>query len=303
VKLLASAVVRGDRQGAGFGGLYRVDLDAQSVDHLVRLDDDAIDWAGRGRELGFRGIAVDGERIYCMASDELFAFGPAFELLGSWRNPYLKYCRGIAIFERKLFIASSGCDSIIGFDLDENRFDWALQILSQGFEIGAHPFDPCSDNGPLLFSKLDMRGIYCDTTGMYVTSERGLIRFSGKRISMAVELPPGSHDARPYRDGVLFNDSLAGRVRYSGRGEGEEDRAMPVPYHYDVLHRDGCNDALANAGFARGLCQLNDVVVAGGSSPAAISLHDLAANRTLLSVRLLPDARSSIHSIVVWPFD
>jgi hypothetical protein len=194
VKLLASAVVRGDRQDAGFGGLYRVDLDAQSVDHLVRLDDDAIDWAGRGRELGFRGIAVDGERIYCMASDELFAFGPAFELLGSWRNPYLKYCRGIAIFERKLFIASSGCDSIIGFDLDENRFDWALQILSQGFEIGAHPFDPCSDNGPLLFSKLDMRGIYCDTTGMYVTSERGLIRFSGKRISMAVELPPGSHD-------------------------------------------------------------------------------------------------------------
>jgi hypothetical protein len=109
-------------------------------------------------------------------------------------------------------------------------------------------------------------------------------------------LPPGTHDARPFRDGVLFNDSLAGALRYSGRGEGEEDRAMPVPHYYDVSHRDWCNDALANAGFARGLCQLSETVVAGGSSPAAVSLYDLAANRTLLSVRLSPDARSSIHS-------
>jgi hypothetical protein len=70
-----------------------------------------------------------------------------------------------------------------------------------------------------------------------------------------------------------------------------------------VLHRDRCDDALANAGCARGLCQVNDVVVAGGSSPAAVSLHDLAANRTLLSVRLLPDARSSTHRLVVCPFE
>lgn len=303
MKLLASSVVRGDRQDAGLGGLYLIDLEAQSVDKGLDLNAPGIDFAGRGRELGFRGIAIDGDRLYCMAGDELFAFAPEFELLGSWRNPYLKFCRGIAVFERKLYITASGCDSIIGFDLDAQRFDWALQILAPGFETGAHPFDPLSDDGPIMLSKLDLRDVYCDATGMYVTAERGLIRFSGNAISTAVELPPGAHDARPYRDGVLFNDSLAGMLRYAGRGEGEEDRALPVPHFYDVLNRDCCDDALATAGLARGLCQLRAGVVAGGSSPAAISVYDLAANRTLLSVRLSPDARSSIHSIAVWPFD
>ena len=300
MKLLASAVVRGDRQDADLAGLYLVDLDHQTVDRVAGLEDAAKDWVKRGRELGFRGIAIDGERIYCMASDELFAFGPDFTLLGSWRNPYLKFCRGVAVFGRKLFIASSGFDSIVGFDLDAQHFDWALQILTQGFETGAHPFDPNSDDGPIMLGKLDIRDVYCDTSGMYVTAERGMIRFSGKHINTAVELPPGSHNARPYRDGVLFNDSLAGELRYAGRGEGEEDRAMPVPHYYDVLHRDHCKDALANAGFARGLCQLSATTVAGGSSPAAISVHDLAGNQTLLSVRLSPDARSSIHSIAIY---
>ncbi len=300
MQLLASAVVRGDRQDLSLGGLYLVDLDAQSVERVVSLANCGIDWSGRGRELGFRGIAFDGEHIFCMAGDELFAFGADFALLGSWRNAYLKFCRGIAIFERKLYIAASGCDSVIGFDLDSERFDSALQILAPGFETGAQAFDPRSDDGPIMIGKLDMRDIHCDATGMYVTTERGLIRFSGKTISTAVELPPGARDARPYRDGVLFNDSLAGTLRYAGRGEGAEDRALPVPHYYDVLNRDLCNDALANAGFARGLCQLNASTVAGGSSPAAISLYDLAGNRTLLSVRLSPDARSSIHSMAVY---
>jgi hypothetical protein len=300
VKLLVSAVVRGDRQDLDLGGLYLVDLDHQTVDRVLSLDDAGQSWANRGRELGVRGIAIDGDRIYCMAGDELFAFGPDFALLGSWRNPYLKFCRGIAVFERKLFVASAGFDSVVAFDLDNHDFDWALQIQTRGFETGAHPFDPTSDDGPIMLSKLDIRDVFCDATGMYITAERGLIRFSGNNISTAVELPPGTHNARPYRDGVLFNDSLAGVLRYAGRGEGEEDRAMPVPHYYDALHRDWCNDTLAVAGFARGLCQVNATVVAGGSSPAAISLYDLAGNRTLLSVRLSQDARTSIHSIAIY---
>jgi hypothetical protein len=130
-----------------------------------------------------------------------------------------------------------------------------------------------------------------------------LIRYRGNAITTAVELPSGSRDARPFRDGVLFNDSQGGVLRYAGRDEGREDRALPVPQHYDVGNRSLCNDPLAVAGFARGLCQLSDTVVAGGSSPAALSVYDLAANKTLLSVRLSADARSSIHSIAVWPFD
>lgn len=304
MKLLAGSVVRGNHQDASQGGLYLVDLDAQSVHQVVDWNDTQFQWQGRGRERGLRGIAFDGETIYCVASDELFAFSPSFELLGSWQNPYLKFCRGIAVYKRKLFITSSGFDTIVGFDLDTQEIDWALQILSPGTGIGAHPFNPMSDEGPIMLAKLDLRGLYCDGSGMYMTCNRGLLRFSGNAISTAVELPPGSHDAQPFRDGVLFNDSTDSVLRYAGRGEGEEDRALPVPHcsESDVENRDWCNDTLALAGFARGLCRISDTVVAGGSSPAAVTLYDLAANETLLTVRLSMDARSSIHGLEIWPY-
>ncbi len=32
-----------------------------------------------------------------------------------------------------------------------------------------------------------------------------------------------THNAQPYRDGVLFNDSQDDVLRYTGRGEGEEE--------------------------------------------------------------------------------
>lgn len=305
MKLLAGSVVRGNHQDDSQGGLYLIDLDARNVQQVVDCNSSEFNWQGRGRERGLRGIAFDGDTIYCTASDELFAFNSDFRIQQSWRNPYLKYCRGIAVYERKLFMVSSGFDSVIGFDLDTQQFDWALQALSRGFQVGAHPFDPLSDDGPIMIPKLDLRDIHCDASGMYITCESGLLKFSGKSINIAVELPPGSHNAQPYRDGVLFNDSMDGSVRYAGRGEGEEDRALPVPRPDDshVQNRDWCDDELAIAGFARGLCRISDTVVAGGSSPAAITVYDLAANKTLLSIQLMRDARSSIHSLEVWPFD
>lgn len=303
MKLVASSVVRGSPQDVALVGVFLVDLEARSVQQVIDCNDATFD--KRGREKGLRGIAFDNDRVFVVASDELFAYTPDFELIDSWRNPYLQHCRGIAVYERTLFIASAGFDSIVGFDLDECRFNSALHILSQGPVFGARRFDPNSDDGPIMLGKLDLRGIYCDSNGMFMTVEGGLMRFSSKLVSIVIELPPGSHDAQPFRDGVLFNDSLAGALRYSGRGEGEEDRAMLVPKrrYSELQHKDRCNDELAQAGFARGLCQVSDTIIAGGSSPAAISVYDLATNETLLSARLSNDARSAIHSVEVWPYD
>ena len=77
-----------------------------------------IDWQGRGWDRGLRGIAFDGETVYIAASDELFAYRPDFRPLGSWRNRYLKHCHEICRHERTLFLASTGFDSVLGFDLD-----------------------------------------------------------------------------------------------------------------------------------------------------------------------------------------
>ena len=58
-----------------------------------------------------------------------------FSLIGSWRNPYLKHCHEIAVWERTLFLASTGFDSILGFDLDRKEFTWAMHVETEQFRF------------------------------------------------------------------------------------------------------------------------------------------------------------------------
>jgi hypothetical protein len=132
-----------------------------------------------------------------------------------------------------------------------------------------------------------------------------MLLFNGSRVQMAVELPPGTHNAQPFRDGVLFNDTEADALRYTGRGEGREDRAMKVPRYAPELltHVDLDQSSVARQGFARGLCVISSSIVAGGSSPSTVSVYDLAANTRLLQVNLTMDVRNAIHGLAVWPYD
>ena len=307
VKLLTTSVVRGSRQGESHGGVYLVDVEHQSVTQTIDWNKTDIDWQGRGWDRGLRGIAFDGDIVYIAASDELFAYTPEFQPVGSWRCPFLKHCHEIAIYERTLFLTSTGFDSILGFDLDMRQFDWAMHVDATRYRFRPSVFDPMSDEGPLMLNKLHINNVHCSDNGMYLTGLRtgGMLHFNGKDINMAVELPPDTHNAQPFRDGVLFNDSDDDVLRYTGRGEGAEDRAMAVP-QYDpekLQHREVGDDSVARAGFARGLCVLSDRVVAGGSSPSTITLYDLKGNETLASVNLSMDVRNAIHGLEVWPFD
>ena len=100
VKLVTTSVVRGSHQGESHGGVYLIDLDNREVRQTIDWNKADIDWQGRGSDRGLRGIAFDGETIYIAASDELFAYTPQFQLIGSWRNPYLKHCHEISVWER-----------------------------------------------------------------------------------------------------------------------------------------------------------------------------------------------------------
>jgi hypothetical protein len=307
VKLVTSTVVRGARKGESHGGVCLVDLEGQSVEQTIDWNTVGIDWQGRGWDRGLRGIAFDGDRVYIAASDELFAYTPDFQLIDSWRNPYLKLCHEIVVFERNLFLTSTGFDSILGFDLDKQCFNWGMNIQSQGVQFKPVGFDPLTDDGPLMLNKMHLNSVFCNQHGMYLSGLRskGMLHFNGTTITMSAEMPPGTHNARPFRDGVLFNDSAADLLRYCGRGEGEEDRAFAVP-KYDpkkLLHATAEDEKIARPGFARGLCVLSERLVAGGSSPSTVTLYDLASNKTLGSVQLSADVRNTIHGLEVWPFD
>ena len=303
---MASSVVRGSQKGESHGGVYLIDLQSREVVQTIDWNTVDIDWQGRGWDRGLRGIAFDGDLVYMASSDELFAYTPDFRRISSWRSPYLKHCHEIAVYGRELFLTSTGFDCILGFNLDKRAFDWAMHVQMHQYRFSFTRFDPLGEQGPLMLNKLHINNVHADDTGMYIGGRNtgGLLQYSGERIHMSVELPPGAHNARPFRDGVLFNDSEAGTLRYSGRDD-REDRVMKVPT-YDIntlTFREADTSGIAKQGFARGLCLLTDSVVAGGSSPSTVTIYDLKGNQILMSVNLTRDIRNAVHGLEVWPYD
>ena len=305
MKLIATTVIRGSQPGESHGGAYVIDLDERTVERPIDWNSLEIDWRGHGGGRGLRGIACDGDSLYIAASDQLLAYRPDFTQEASWQNPYLKNCHEIEIYQRTLFLSSTAFDCVLSFDLDEKRFTRGFHIETSDFRFKASAFELDGQDGPLELNKLHINSLACNRHGMYIGGRNtgGLLHFNGKAVSMAAELPGGSHNARPFRDGVLFNDNDAGRLRYCGRGQGAEDRAMPPP-QYDpkrLLAADAHDEGIARQGFLRGLCILSERLVAGGSSPATVTIHDLAANERLGSVNLSRDLRATIHGLEIWP--
>ncbi|WND03880.1 hypothetical protein QGN29_05780 [Temperatibacter marinus] len=305
MKLIATSVVRGSFQGESHGGVYLLDLDQQQVTQPLDWNTADIDWQGRGWDRGLRGIAFHAGLVYIAASDELFAYTPDFQPVGSWRNPYLKHCHEISVHENTLFLTSTAYDSILGFDLIEKKFNWALHVDLEGLNYKGSIYDPYGDEGPLSLNKLHLNMVTATTGGLYISGRKsgGMLLFNGETIHMSAMLPPGTHNAQPFREGVLFNDSDSDVVRYASRS-GDEDRALKVPLYpsSDLTHQDFDDSRTARQGFARGLCVINERLIAGGSSPSTICVHDLQEGKTALKVNLTMDIRNAVHGLEVWPY-
>ena len=303
--LIATSVVRGSQQGDSHGGVYLVDLDTQQARQMLDWNTADIDWQGRGWDRGLRGIAFAGKRVYIAASDELYAYTPDFQPVGSWRNPYLKHCHEICVWQDHIFLTSTGFDCILGFNLSKGEFDWALALDTDGMQFRAATFDPNSKDGPLMLNKLHINSVHCNRDGMYMAGLKtgGMLHFNGRGVNMSASLPAGTHNAQPFQDGVLFNDTRADRVRFSSRDH-HRDRAFPVPEVQGTsLKGAGLDEShVARVGFARGLCPIDDNLIAAGSSPSTLAVHDLRSGETALSVQLSSDVRNAIHGLEVWPF-
>jgi hypothetical protein len=287
------------------GGVYVVDLARQAVYRTLEQTSDDIEWFGDEGGRGLRGIAFDGDTVYIAASNQLLAFDKSFKPAGAWRNPNLVDCHGICIFERKLYLASTGNDCILAFDLDEKAFTWAMHIQSSDFQFRAAAFDPNGSDHPLPINKLHLKSVVGSAGGLRIAglNTGGVLHYNGETIHMSVQLPEGAQDARLFRNGVVFNDSRAGVLRYSGQDDGREDRALQVPFFTPEDHDFSDPDAtrMLKRGYARGLCVLSGTAVAGGSTPAGVSIYDLRGNSRLMTVTFTRDVREAINCIEVWP--
>jgi hypothetical protein len=305
-KLVATSVVRGSRKGESHGGVFTVDFEHQDVVQLVDWNTSNIDFEGRGGDRGLRGIAFSDDDIYIAASDELFHYDRNFKIRTTSKNRYLKHCHEICRFEQTIFLTSTGFDSLLAFDLDKKRFVWGFHLQQQYEQWAGHTFHPLSDMGPRPVNNFHINMVHVDSTGIYLSGlrTRALLHIDGKmQVSKVCSLPAGAHNALPYRDGLLFNDTEDDCIRYVGR-DGDDVAFKIVTYDEGDIEFAGFDESnIARQGFGRGLCPLGDRFVAGGSSPSTVSLYDFEARQKVGSVNLTMDIRNAIHGLEPWPFD
>jgi len=304
-KLVATSVVRGSRKGESHGGVFVVDFENQDIAQLVDWNTSEIDFEGRGGDRGLRGIAFGDDDIFIAASDELFHFDRSFKIRTSSKNHYLKHCHEICRFEQTIFLTSTGFDSLLAFDLDKKRFVWGFHLQWQYDQWAGHTFHPLSEMGPRPVNNFHINMVHVDSTGIYLSGlrTRALLHIDGKmEVSTVCSLPAGAHNARPYRDGLLFNDTEDDCIRFAGRDD-KNVAFKIVTYDDGDIEFAGFDESnIARQGFGRGLCPVGDRFVAGGSSPSTISLYDLAAEQKVGSVNLTMDIRNAIHGLEEWPY-
>jgi hypothetical protein len=303
-KLIATSVVRGSQQGESHGGIYTVDFENQSGDQHVDWNTSDIDFEGRGADRGLRGIEFDGDNILVAASDELFCYDRNFQISDSFKNRYLKHCHEIARMGRRLFLTSTGYDSILGFDLDAGVFDWGFRLTRAYGRWDGYVFDPRRSGGPAPVNDFHLNMVHVDGSGIYLSGLHTLACLHLDRnwsVSELCSLPSGVHNARPWRDGVLFNDTRSDTVRFVRR-DGQQSAFKIKTYPDERIEFAGVDDTkVARQGFGRGLCVVSDRLIAAGSSPSTITLYDVQGNQVVGSVNLSMDIRNAIHGLELWP--
>ena len=305
-KLIATSVVRGSVQGESHGGIYTVDFEKKEAEQHVDWNTSNIDFEGRGADRGLRGICFNEEDIYIAASDELFCYDKNFKNKGSIKNRYLKHAHEICRMENRIFLTSTGFDSLLSFNLEAKQFDWGFQLRKEYDQWTGGLFDPRKSIGPRPVNDFHINMIDVSEDGIFFSGLRteGLFLLKADNtVAKVCELPSGTHNPQFWKNGIIFNDTVSDCIRFVPR-EGEEVTFKIVTYKESDIEFAGIDDSkIARQGFARGLCTIDNRFVAVGSSPSTISLYDIDSQQMVGSVNLSMDIRNAIHGLEIWPFD
>ncbi|MCH8060720.1 MAG: hypothetical protein IIA11_09710, partial [Proteobacteria bacterium] len=188
------------QQGESHGGIYTVDFEQQTGEQHVDWNTSNINFDGRGADRGLRGITFDGDDIYVAASDELFCYDQKFAVKKSYRNRYLKHCHEIIRKDRYIFLTSTGFDSLLGFNLDTQQFDWGFRLLRQYERWAGYTFDPRKNMGPRAENDFHINMVHADGTGIYFCGlhiKAVLHLTKDWEVTEYCSLPVGAHNGRP----------------------------------------------------------------------------------------------------------
>lgn len=304
--IITTSVVRSAHQGESHGGIYLVDLSSGTFVQKTDWNTCDIDWEGRGGDRGLRGIAFHGNEIYIAASNEIIVYDREFRQLRTLSNRYLKHCHEIFIHGDVLYLASTGYDSVLAFSIASNRFvaGYCARAGADG-NLSVDSFDPEATGGPPAGDTLHLNNVHIDEEGMHVSGHNMpfVMLIDAKGVWKYGKLPPGTHNARPWDGGLLFNNTAANCISLTRR-DGSPLKSFAVTLYNDTeLHNNNLPSDHARQGFCRGLCVINNgEFVVGGSSPSTISVYSMHTGALVKRVTISVDKRNALHGLEVWPY-
>jgi hypothetical protein len=318
--VICTTVVRSTHVGDSHGGIYIVDLESGDYRQPVDWNDGTIDWSGRGGGRGLRGIAFHGDDIYIAASDEIFVYDRAFRIQRSIRNRYLGLCHEIQIVDGLLYLTATATDSILVYDIAAQRFTAGYCVRNPGNGAGKGmgeagrlafgAYDPESERGPKPADTTHINSVWVEGGTIFLCGVQlaAVIAIGREGPQAYAPVPAWTHNARPFRGGVLANSTGADCLGWFDRSGGlirryEIPQFAPESLEHADLPRD-----YARPAFGRGLCLREGpagsaaALLIGGSSPASVSAYRLETGERIKTVTLTRDVRNAVHGLEIWPY-
>ncbi len=305
MKVLASSVIRSSVKGEIHGGLYLVDLRRGHVSQVLKRDNINIDWSGRGGERGLRGIEFYGDTIILSDHDKILLYDINFNLQGEYTNQYFGGCHEISRCGKTLYVTSTKRNSILAFDLEKKEFDLGFWIQSDSTDICN--FNPHRKLGPIHKDVDHINSVYASGDFFYLSGlgNDKIWKVGDRWMSVYCRIEKETHNARPYKDGVIYVNTGERQVAYRPDLYKKRTYNVKIPrFQEDKMINTDLPERIAREGWGRGLCVVdkeNDIL-ASGSSPATVTLYDMKKENILNRVIISRDKRNAIHGLEVWPY-
>lgn len=328
-KVIISTVIRTAEKGEVHGQIYFVNLKNKTFKCIIKWSDPSINWDGRGGDRGLRGIALHDNNVYIATSKELLVYNRQFNFITKYTNKYLKDCHELFLYGNKLYLTSSGYDSILIFDIitktfmsgycihykEETFFQKQKERVRKKFfkkfippkhplkKYIFYPFDPNMDNGPDEIDTIHLNNVFVDNETIYFAGQKNtdtLLKIYNDKLTHFGELLNGSHNAQPYKNQILFNDTSRSRILLTDKFGGISKTFNIPKYNEKILTNTNLPINHARQGWVRGLAIFRDKFLIVGSSPATIYVYSLHDSILKTSIQLSNDIRTTIHGLEIW---
>lgn len=313
-KILVSSVVRATNKGDCHGGLYIVDMEKGTSEQVLDWNYPHISWDSGGGDRGLRGLQFYEGELYAAGSRALFVFDKNYELVRQYRTNMLVGTHETFLSNDLLFCIANVYDSILVFNLKEKVWGLGAQHILNGPVVLIDPESPqvpeFDERGQIMVDENDPEmakwsmveesdTMHLDSVSVYndwmfyagsTTENLYALNLNTNQCIQQRLVHPDTHNAQPWRDGIVFNRSIESETCY--QEEGKLVKTWKTPAHPNQITNFSHSDH-ARVGYTRGMVLTKDYVIVG-TSPASVHMFSTDSESPVQSVHLSDDVRNSV---------